>query len=41
LLIVNYEWPDGYRLLRLYAGLEDPDDLISDLEAGFERLNAA
>jgi cystathionine beta-lyase/cystathionine gamma-synthase len=25
----------------LYAGLEDPDDLISDLEAGFERLNAA
>ena len=35
----------GYRptgpLLRFHAGLEDPDDLIADLEAGFERLNAA
>jgi len=28
-------------VLRIYAGLEDPEDLISDLEAGFERLNAA
>ena len=34
----------GYRpqgpLLRYHAGLEDADDLIADLEAGFERLNA-
>jgi cystathionine beta-lyase len=26
--------------LRIHAGLEDPDDLIADLEKGFERLNA-
>ncbi|BCW89352.1 Cystathionine beta-lyase MetC [Alphaproteobacteria bacterium SO-S41] len=35
----------GYRpagtLLRFHAGLEDPDDLIADLAAGFERFNAA
>lgn len=34
----------GYRpegpLLRYHAGLEDPDDLIADLTAGFDRLNA-
>jgi cysteine-S-conjugate beta-lyase len=28
---------DGY-VLRYHVGLEDPDDLISDLEDGFERL---
>lgn len=28
-------------LLRIHAGLEDPDDLIADLDAGFARLNAA
>ena len=27
--------------LRIHAGLEDPDDLIADLEEGFARLNAA
>ncbi|MGF1609122.1 MAG: cystathionine beta-lyase [Kiloniellales bacterium] len=27
--------------LRIHAGLEDPDDLIADLEAGFARLNRA
>ncbi len=27
--------------LRIHAGLEDPDDLIADLEAGFERLSRA
>jgi cystathionine beta-lyase len=27
--------------LRLHVGLEDPDDLIADLDAGFARLNAA
>lgn len=26
--------------LRIHAGLEDPDDLIADLEAGFRRLDA-
>jgi cystathionine beta-lyase len=34
------EWPAHGRTWRLHAGLEDPDDLIADLEAGFERLNA-
>jgi cystathionine beta-lyase len=38
--VTRYEWSHGYRVLRLYAGLEDPDDLIADLEAGFVRLNA-
>ncbi|MEN3973626.1 cystathionine beta-lyase [Emcibacter sp. SYSU 3D8] len=28
-------------LIRFHAGLEDPDDLIADLEAGLERFNAA
>ena len=28
-------------LLRIHAGLEDPDDLIADLTAGLERLKAA
>ena len=28
-------------LIRFHAGLEDPADLIADLEAGFERFNAA
>lgn len=32
--------PDG-PLLRYHAGLEDADDLIADLAAGFDRLNAA
>ena len=27
--------------LRIHVGLEDPDDLIADLEAGFARLNQA
>lgn len=26
--------------IRIHAGLEDPDDLIADLERGFERFNA-
>jgi cysteine-S-conjugate beta-lyase len=34
-------WPAGAGpLLRVHAGLEDPADLIADLEAGFVRLNA-
>jgi cystathionine beta-lyase len=34
------QWePDG-QTMRLHVGLEDPEDLIADLEAGFERLGA-
>jgi cysteine-S-conjugate beta-lyase len=28
-------------VIRIHAGLEDPDDLIADLTAGFARMNAA
>jgi cystathionine beta-lyase len=35
------KWQAAGPLLRLHAGQEDPDDLISDLEAGFARLGAA
>lgn len=36
-----WEYGDGYgRTLRIHAGLEDVDDLIRDLEGGFERLNS-
>ncbi|MFQ5784262.1 MAG: cystathionine beta-lyase [Alphaproteobacteria bacterium] len=34
-------WRAEGPLLRLHAGLEDPADLIADLEAGFERMRAA
>ena len=34
-------WQAPGPTLRIHAGLEDPDDLIADLEAGFERLNRA
>jgi cysteine-S-conjugate beta-lyase len=34
-------WAEAGTLIRLYAGLEDPDDLIADLAAGFERMAAA
>ncbi|GAB4573381.1 MAG: cystathionine beta-lyase [Rhodothalassiaceae bacterium] len=33
-------WDMPGPLIRLHIGLEDPDDLISDLEAGLERLRA-
>lgn len=33
-------WNEG-PTIRIHAGLEDTDDLIADLERGFERLNAA
>jgi cystathionine beta-lyase len=33
-------WDASFPSLRIHAGLEDPDDLIADLEAGFARLNA-
>ena len=34
-------WNPAGPLLRLHIGLEDPDDLIADLDAGFARLRAA
>ena len=34
-------WDDPGHVVRLHIGLEEPADLIADLEAGFERLNAA
>ncbi|TQV79351.1 cystathionine beta-lyase [Denitrobaculum tricleocarpae] len=35
------DWNAQGPSLRIHAGLEDIDDLIADLEAGFERLNRA
>ncbi|MCZ6603614.1 MAG: PLP-dependent transferase, partial [Alphaproteobacteria bacterium] len=35
------KWETPGPLLRVHAGLEDPDDLIADLAAGFERLRKA
>tara|TARA_R110002096_G_scaffold6142_11_gene28072 strand:- start:676 stop:1842 length:1167 start_codon:yes stop_codon:yes gene_type:complete len=32
------KWAPEGPLIRIHAGLEDPQDLIADLEAGFERL---
>jgi cystathionine beta-lyase len=32
-------WDAALPSLRLHVGLEDPDDLIADLDAGFARLN--
>ena len=34
-------WEPAGPSLRIHAGLEDPEDLIADLEAGFERFHAA
>ncbi len=34
-------WDGAGPLLRFHAGLEDADDLIADLEAGFARFNSA
>jgi cystathionine beta-lyase len=34
-------WSAAGPLLRLHAGLEDPQDLIDDLAAGFAALRAA
>jgi cystathionine beta-lyase len=33
-------WNPGGPTLRLHIGLEDPDDLIADLEQGFGRLKS-
>ena len=34
-------WDPAYPLLRIYAGLEDPDDLIAGLAQGFQRMPEA
>lgn len=34
-------WDETKALIRLHVGLEDPHDLIDDLQAGFERYNDA
>jgi cysteine-S-conjugate beta-lyase len=34
-------WHEPGQALRLHIGLEDPEDLKADLNAGFERLAAA
>jgi cystathionine beta-lyase len=34
-------WDHAGPSLRIHCGLEDADDLIADLEKGFERLTAA
>ena len=43
--IKNYRtatsWNPGGPLVRLHIGLEDPDDLIADLERGFAQLKAS
>ena len=33
------KWDSSKPLIRLHIGLEDPEDLIADLEAGFARMN--
>ena len=35
------KWTPGGPLLRIHVGLEDPDDLIADLERGFEQMRRA
>lgn len=34
-------WTEPGQAMRIHVGLEDPDDLIADLDAGFARLRAA
>jgi cystathionine beta-lyase len=38
--VTKDRWENAGPMLRIHAGLEDVDDLIADLEKGFERLNA-
>ena len=35
------DWNPGGFTMRIHVGLEDADDLIADLDAGFERYNQA
>lgn len=34
-------WTEDGQILRIHAGLEDPEDLIAELDAGFRRMAAA
>ena len=34
------KWPADGPLVRLHVGLEDPEDLIADLEQGLATMNA-
>ncbi len=34
----NWDYGDGYQTMRIHVGLESVNDLIKDLEKGFERL---
>ncbi|MBF0251023.1 MAG: cystathionine beta-lyase [Alphaproteobacteria bacterium] len=36
----THDWPHEQPVLRIHAGMEDPDDLIADLDAGLRRLSA-
>ena len=38
--VTKNQWENGGPTLRIHAGLEDIDDLIADLEKGFQRLNS-
>ena len=38
---VASQWPEGAPYLRFHIGLEDPADLLADLETGFARLRPA
>ncbi|NKB21026.1 MAG: cystathionine beta-lyase [Alphaproteobacteria bacterium] len=38
--VAKEQWQNDGPTLRIHAGLEDVEDLIADLEKGFERLNA-
>jgi cystathionine beta-lyase len=33
------KWQTDGQTMRIHIGLEDPEDLIADLDAGFARLN--
>ena len=35
------KWDAEGQTMRVHVGLEDAGDLIADLDAGFDRLNAA
>jgi len=36
----TYDWPYSQPALRIHAGLEDPSDLLADLDAGLKRLTS-
>ena len=36
----TYDWPYSQPVIRIHAGMEDPKDLLADLEAGLKRLSS-